>query len=198
MLKCSVARFNGRSRTDNVLLDSEEAKRTHGRYQHYAGLRQVSTYLIITFSREGKILDLGRWEFDLTAHHDEISLTVIESYVRQITPPARSALRSRGTDLERQFFVTESGAEGINLQFCSLVVNYDLPWNPQRVEQRIGRCHRYGQKIDVTVVNFLNLKNRPEQRVYELLSERACWEHLLKNERRERPNIGFLIMNSYR
>lgn len=58
---------------------------------------------------------------------------------------------------------TESGVEGINLQFCSLVINYDLPWNPQRVEQRIGRCHRYGQKIDVTVVNFLNLKNRAEQ-----------------------------------
>ena len=67
---------------------------------------------------------------------------------------------------------TESGAEGINLQFCSLIINFDLPWNPQRVEQRIGRCHRYGQKIDVTVVNFLNLKNRAEQRVYELLSEK--------------------------
>jgi len=67
---------------------------------------------------------------------------------------------------------TESGAEGINLQFCSLVINYDLPWNPQRVEQRIGRCHRYGQKIDVTVVNFLNLKNRAEQRVFELLSQK--------------------------
>lgn len=67
---------------------------------------------------------------------------------------------------------TESGAEGINLQFCSLLINYDLPWNPQRVEQRIGRCHRYGQKIDVTVVNFLNLKNRAEQRVFQLLGEK--------------------------
>lgn len=67
---------------------------------------------------------------------------------------------------------TESGAEGINLQFCSLVVNYDLPWNPQRVEQRIGRCHRYGQKIDVTVVNFLNTKNRAEERVFELLDQK--------------------------
>jgi superfamily II DNA or RNA helicase len=67
---------------------------------------------------------------------------------------------------------TESGAEGINLQFCSLLINYDLPWNPQRVEQRIGRCHRYGQKIDVTVVNFLNLKNHAERRVYQLLSEK--------------------------
>lgn len=65
---------------------------------------------------------------------------------------------------------TESGAEGINLQFCSLVINFDLPWNPQRVEQRIGRCHRYGQKIDVTVVNMLNLKNHAEKRIHELLA----------------------------
>lgn len=67
---------------------------------------------------------------------------------------------------------TESGAEGINLQFCSLLINFDLPWNPQRVEQRIGRCHRYGQKIDVTVVNMLNLRNQTEMRIHELLSEK--------------------------
>lgn len=67
---------------------------------------------------------------------------------------------------------TESGAEGINLQFCSLLMNFDLPWNPQRVEQRIGRCHRYGQVIDVLVVNFLNLKNRAEERVFELLDKK--------------------------
>ncbi|HRF14037.1 MAG TPA: SNF2-related protein [Bacteroidia bacterium] len=67
---------------------------------------------------------------------------------------------------------TEAAAEGINLQFCSLVVNYDLPWNPQRIEQRIGRCHRYGQKFDVVVVNFLNTENAADQRVYQLLSEK--------------------------
>ena len=67
---------------------------------------------------------------------------------------------------------TESAAEGVNLQFCSLVVNYDLPWNPQRVEQRIGRCHRYGQKFDVVVVNFLNKRNAADQRVFQLLSEK--------------------------
>lgn len=67
---------------------------------------------------------------------------------------------------------TESAAEGINLQFCSLVVNYDLPWNPQRIEQRIGRCHRYGQTHDVVVVNFLNKKNAADERVFELLSEK--------------------------
>lgn len=62
--------------------------------------------------------------------------------------------------------------EGVNLQFASLVVNYDLPWNPQRVEQRIGRCHRYGQKHDVVVVNFLNRRNAADQRVFQLLAEK--------------------------
>lgn len=67
---------------------------------------------------------------------------------------------------------TEAAAEGINLQFCSLVVNYDMPWNPQRIEQRIGRCHRYGQKFDVVVINFLNKQNAADVRVYELLDQK--------------------------
>lgn len=67
---------------------------------------------------------------------------------------------------------TEAAAEGLNLQFCSLVVNYDLPWNPQRIEQRIGRCHRYGQKYDVVVVNFVNQRNYADVRVFSLLSEK--------------------------
>ena len=67
---------------------------------------------------------------------------------------------------------TEAGAEGINLQFCSMVVNYDLPWNPQRVEQRIGRCHRYGQKYDVVVVNFCNSRNAADVRVFQLLRDK--------------------------
>jgi superfamily II DNA or RNA helicase len=67
---------------------------------------------------------------------------------------------------------TEAAAEGVNLQFCNLVVNYDLPWNPQRIEQRIGRCHRYGQQFDVVVVNFLNKKNAADVRVHQLLREK--------------------------
>ena len=67
---------------------------------------------------------------------------------------------------------TEAAAEGVNLQFCSLVINYDLPWNPQRIEQRIGRCHRYGQKHDVVVINFLNERNAADKRVLELLTEK--------------------------
>ncbi|WP_182342460.1 SNF2-related protein [Comamonas koreensis] len=67
---------------------------------------------------------------------------------------------------------TEAAAEGVNLQFCALIINYDLPWNPQRVEQRIGRCHRYGQRFDVVVINFLNTRNQADQRVLELLTEK--------------------------
>ncbi len=84
----------------------------------------------------------------------------------------RAALVEYFRDEAIIMIATEAGAEGINLQFCSLVVNYDLPWNPQRIEQRIGRCHRYGQRHDVVVVNFLNRKNAADQRVYQLLSEK--------------------------
>jgi adenine-specific DNA-methyltransferase len=88
------------------------------------------------------------------------------------TADMRSALVDYFHEEGRIMIATEAGAEGINLQFCSLVVNYDLPWNPQRIEQRIGRCHRYGQKHDVVVVNFLNRNNAADRRVFELLSEK--------------------------
>ncbi len=88
------------------------------------------------------------------------------------TADMRSALVDYFRDQGRIMIATEAGAEGINLQFCSLVVNYDLPWNPQRIEQRIGRCHRYGQKHDVVVVNFLNRNNEADQRVFQLLSDK--------------------------
>ncbi len=85
---------------------------------------------------------------------------------------ARTALVEHFRDHASIMIATEAAAEGINLQFCSLVMNYDLPWNPQRIEQRIGRCHRYGQKFDVVVVNFLNERNRADERVQELLASK--------------------------
>jgi len=84
----------------------------------------------------------------------------------------RTAIIEHFRDYANIMIATEAAAEGINLQFCSLVINYDLPWNPQRIEQRIGRCHRYGQKHDVVVINFLNERNAADQRVYELLNEK--------------------------
>lgn len=84
----------------------------------------------------------------------------------------RTALIDHFREQADILIATEAAAEGVNLQFCSLVVNYDLPWNPQRVEQRIGRCHRYGQRFDVVVINFLNQRNEADQRVLELLQDK--------------------------
>lgn len=68
--------------------------------------------------------------------------------------------------------LTDAGSEGLNLQFCNTVINYDLPWNPMKIEQRIGRCHRYGQKNDVVAINLLNTGNQADMRVYEILSKK--------------------------
>ena len=75
-------------------------------------------------------------------------------------------------DHAKVLIVTDAGSEGLNLQFCNTVINYDLPWNPQKIEQRIGRCHRYGQKHDVVAINLLNTDNEADRRVYEILSKK--------------------------
>lgn len=66
---------------------------------------------------------------------------------------------------------TEAGGEGINLQFCNHIINYDLPWNPMRIEQRIGRIHRLGQERDVIIYNFAT-KNTVEEHILKLLYEK--------------------------
>ncbi|MFN6195473.1 MAG: SNF2-related protein [Planctomycetota bacterium] len=113
---------------------------------------------------------------------DPLSKQILQAWQQRhagtdrVTGSASADLRAALVDCFREerkiLIATEAAAEGINLQFCNLVVNYDLPWNPQRIEQRIGRCHRYGQKYDVVVVNFLNKKNAADQRVYELLEQK--------------------------
>lgn len=85
---------------------------------------------------------------------------------------SRTALIDAFRDFAEILIATEAAAEGINLQFCAMVVNFDLPWNPQRIEQRIGRCHRYGQEHDVVVINFLNQRNEADLRVHELLENK--------------------------
>jgi superfamily II DNA or RNA helicase len=140
---------------------------------------RTQTYLAALLSANGYDDDIALMNGQ---NNDPQSKTIYEEWLARHrgtdaisgsrTADMKAAIVEAFRDRKSILIATESGAEGINLQFCSLVVNYDLPWNPQRVEQRIGRCHRYGQKIDVTVVNFLNLKNRAEQRVYQLLSQK--------------------------
>lgn len=89
-----------------------------------------------------------------------------------VSADTRAAILEEFKDRAQILLATESGAEGLNMQFCNVVVNYDLPWNPQRIEQRIGRCHRYGQNYDVVVINFLNTANAADKRVLELLKDK--------------------------
>jgi superfamily II DNA/RNA helicase len=123
--------------------------------------------LIFTESRRTQ-----EYLFNLLSEHGYQGKISLLSGEGASTPEARRTLVEDFRDRTQILICTEAGAEGLNLQFCNLVVNYDLPWNPQRVEQRIGRCHRYGQQRDVLVINFLNRANAADARLYELLEKK--------------------------
>lgn len=79
--------------------------------------------------------------------------------------------RFRSPDGARYLVATDAAGEGINLQFCAFMANYDIPWNPARLEQRMGRIHRYGQSRDVRIVNLVAITTR-EGRVLKVLLEK--------------------------
>ncbi|WP_442594872.1 DEAD/DEAH box helicase [Neobacillus sp. D3-1R] len=93
--------------------------------------------------------------------------------------PFRGGFKRGKKDWMRELFqkhaqvliATEAGGEGINLQFCHHIINFDLPWNPMRLEQRIGRIHRLGQEKDVNIYNFATM-NTVEEHVLKLLYEK--------------------------
>lgn len=141
--------------------------------------RKTQNYLINLLSENGYQGDIVLFN---GTNADPLSRDIYSKWVNKykntdrVTGSKTADIRAALVDCFREsakiMIATEAGAEGINLQFCSMVVNYDLPWNPQRIEQRIGRCHRYGQKHDVVVINFINRKNAADQRVYELLDQK--------------------------
>lgn len=141
--------------------------------------RRTQEYLVRLLSENGYADKLVLFN---GSNSDPQSKAIYENWLRKHkgsdrvtgsrTADIRAALVEHFREHASIMIATEAAAEGINLQFCSIVVNYDLPWNPQRIEQRIGRCHRYGQLYDVVVINFLNKNNAADQRVYELLAEK--------------------------
>ena len=141
--------------------------------------RRTQNYLVKMLSENGYEKDIVLFN---GSNNDEKSKEIYKNWKEcytgtdkvsgSRTADKRAAIIDYFKDDAKIMIATEAAAEGVNLQFCSMVVNYDLPWNPQRIEQRIGRCHRYGQKYDVVVINFLNKKNAADQRVFQLLSEK--------------------------
>lgn len=83
-------------------------------------------------------------------------------------PSKKDWMKQLFKDQAQVLIATEAGGEGINLQFCHHLINYDLPWNPMRIEQRIGRIHRFGQKNDVQIYNF-TIADTVEDHVLNLL-----------------------------
>ncbi len=85
------------------------------------------------------------------------------------TPGTRLHAEQEFRERAQVMVATEAAGEGINLQFCWLLVNYDIPWNPMRLEQRIGRIHRYGQEKDCLIFNFVARNTREGQVLAKLL-----------------------------
>jgi SNF2 family DNA or RNA helicase len=142
--------FTESRRTQTFLKEFLEANGHHGK--------------VVTFNGSNNDPDSKNIHESWAAHHRDTGRMTGSRAV-----DSRTAIIDAFRDSAEILIATEAAAEGINLQFCALVVNFDLPWNPQRIEQRIGRCHRYGQEHDVVVINFLNQRNEADLRVHELL-----------------------------
>ena len=84
---------------------------------------------------------------------------------------ARSKAQKAFSQDVRVLISTDAGGEGLNLQFCHVIVNFDMPWNPMRIEQRIGRVDRIGQRHVVRAINFV-LEDTVEHRVRQVLEEK--------------------------
>ena len=101
------------------------------------------------------------------------------------TPGSRIYAEREFRESAQVLVATEAAGEGINLQFCWLMINYDIPWNPVRLEQRVGRIHRYGQEHDCLIFNFV-AQNTREGRVLQKLLERL---REIRNELGHRPGV---------
>lgn len=108
---------------------------------------------------------LDRWREEAMAHRPKT-----EHPTKEIA--TRLALVHEFRTRSKVFISTEAGAKGLNLQFAGTLINYDLPWNPQRIEQRIGRIHRYGQTKDVLVINFAAEDNEAQKLTLEILTQK--------------------------
>jgi superfamily II DNA/RNA helicase len=116
--------------------------------------------------RDGRPLgELVKWGLSVTQIHGGMKIGDRDS------PGSRIYAEREFRESCQVLVATEAAGEGINLQFCWFMINYDIPWNPVRLEQRMGRIHRYGQEKDCLILNFVSTNTR-EGRVLQKLFER--------------------------
>jgi len=140
--------------------------------------RYPGKFLIFTEFRqtlESILAHLQRLGIPAVGFHGGMNIEEKEAAVAAFrgtqTPGSRAGRKQANSEGVRVMVSTESGAEGRNLQFCHQLINYDLPWNPMRVEQRIGRLHRLGQANDVAIFN-LSCSETIEAYIIELLARK--------------------------
>ena len=115
--------------------------------------------------RDGRPLGkLREWGLSVTQIHGGMKIGDRD------TPGSRISAEREFREDAQVLVATEAAGEGINLQFCWLMINYDIPWNPVRLEQRMGRIHRYGQKHDCLIFNFAAVNTREGRVLQKLLA----------------------------
>ncbi len=134
------------------------------------GVFQDSSMKLLIFTEHKDTLDylmekLNEWKLTTTQIHGGMKIGDRD------TPGTRICAERDFRESAQVMVATEAAGEGINLQFCWFMINYDIPWNPVRLEQRMGRIHRYGQEKDCLIINFVSTNTR-EGRVFEKLFER--------------------------
>jgi SNF2 family DNA or RNA helicase len=117
------------------------------------------------------ISKLERWGYEVVTIHGGLNMD------------ARIAAEHAFRDTAQIMVATEAAGEGINLQFCSLMVNYDIPWNPNKLEQRMGRIHRYGQNKEVHIWNMIAQETREGQIMSRLFDKLDAMRKALGSDR---------------
>lgn len=164
------------------MLQRKENPTQHFQDQIMALIKKVEA--VTTNSKGQKALELIQQINDKVIIFTEYRATqlYLQWFLKQhgiSSVPFRGGFKRGKKDWMRELFqknvqvliATEAGGEGINLQFCNHIINFDLPWNPMRLEQRIGRIHRLGQEKDVKIYNFATM-NTVEEHILKLLYEK--------------------------
>jgi SNF2 family DNA or RNA helicase len=155
----------GQARTElEALVHSARAIEANAKFEGIRKIVESSRDKFVVFTQFRATLEflarsLRGMGVKVAVFHGALSLREKEAAIAQFRDRARVLVS------------TEAGGEGRNLQFCHLLVNYDLPWNPMRIEQRIGRLHRLGQTHDVRVFNF-TARSTVEAYVLEIVHEK--------------------------
>ena len=154
--------------------------------QSSSKLRELPALVDEIVSGGHKILIFSQWE-RMTRYAEQVlaplGMKSVRMYGGLAMRPRQRIVEQFNTDPKTMLFIsTDAGGLGLNLQAASYVINLDLPWNPARVEQRIGRAHRIGQENPVNVINMIAL-DTIEQRVLEVLyRKQALFEEILDVE----------------